>query len=412
MATLKGIGYLRNKLALKRTRVELRYQFYEMKNFVRDFGISSPDWLTNYSSVVGWCAKAVDSLSDRVVFRKFEDDNFYMNEIFNLNNPDVLFDSAIKSALISSCSFVYISKDGSGYPRLQVIDGGNATGIIDPITGLLQEGYAVLERDEFGAPKIEAYFEPFKTTVFYIGQNQIEVYDHNVAYPLLVPIINNPDAKRPFGHSVISRACMSIVESACRTIKRSEISAEFYSFPQKYIIGTDPDAERLEKWRVSISSLLEITSTQDGDKPTIGQFTQQSMQPHNDQLKMFASLFAGETGLTLDDLGFATDNPSSAEAIASAHENLRLRAKKCQRTFGSGFLNVGFLACCLRDDTTYQRSVIYKTRPKFEPVFAPDNSTLSLIGDAAIKINQAVPNYFTAENLRDLTGIESEQDES
>ena len=259
MATLKGIGYLRNKLALKRTRVELRYQFYEMKNFVRDFGISSPDWLTNYSSVVGWCAKAVDSLSDRVVFRKFEDDNFYMNEIFNLNNPDMLFDSAIKSALISSCSFVYISKDESGYPRLQVIDGGNATGIIDPITGLLQEGYAVLERDEFGAPKIEAYFEPFKTTVFYIGQNQNDVYDHNVAYPLLVPIINNPDAKRPFGHSLISRACMSIVESACRTIKRSEISAEFYSFPQKYIIGTDPDAERLEKWRVSISSLLEIT---------------------------------------------------------------------------------------------------------------------------------------------------------
>ena len=36
------------------------------------------------------------------------------------------------------------------------------------------------------------------------------------------------------------------------------------------------------------------------------------MTPHTEQLRMFAALFAGETGLTLDDLGFVTDNPSSA----------------------------------------------------------------------------------------------------
>ncbi len=102
--------------------------------------------------------------------------------------------------------------------------------------------------------------------------------------------------------------------------------------------------------------MLEISASDDGNKPSIGQFTQQSMQPHNDQLKMFASLFAGETGLTLDDLGFATDNPSSAEAIAAAHENLRLTAKKAQRTFESGFLNVDYLAVCLRDDYSYKRN--------------------------------------------------------
>ena len=32
-------------------------------------------------------------------------------------------------------------------PHIQVIDGANATGIIDPTTGLLTEGYAVLDRD-------------------------------------------------------------------------------------------------------------------------------------------------------------------------------------------------------------------------------------------------------------------------
>ena len=131
------------------------------------------------------------------------------------------------------------------------------------------------------------------------------------------------------------------------------------------------------------------------------------MQPHTDQLRMFASLFAGETGLTLDDLGFATENPSSAEAIKAAHENLRLTARKAQRTFGTAFLNAGYLAACVRDDFPYERSVLYKTTPKWEPIFEPDAAMLSSIGDGAIKVNQAIPNYFTKETLRDLTGIKS-----
>lgn len=204
---------------------------------------------------------------------------------------------------------------------------------------------------------------------------------------------------------------MSIMESALRTAKRSEISAEFFSFPQKYVTGLSEDAEQMEKWKASMSSLIAFTKDEDGEKPTLGQFTQQSMTPHTEQLKMFAALFAGETGLTLDDLGFATENPSSAEAIKASHENLRLAARKAQRTFGSGFLNVGYLAACLRDDHAYQRRQIYLTKPIWEPVFEPDSAMLSSIGDGAIKINQAVPGYFDKKNLRNLTGIEGNSDE-
>ncbi|MGV7292059.1 hypothetical protein PJJ27_28925, partial [Mycobacterium kansasii] len=84
----------------------------------------------------------------RLVFREFENDDFTVNEIFEENNPDIFFDSAVLSALIASCSFIYISKGENDAVRLQVIEAVNATGIIDPITGLLTEGYAVLERDE------------------------------------------------------------------------------------------------------------------------------------------------------------------------------------------------------------------------------------------------------------------------
>ena len=410
MYTYKGIEYLRRKLALKRVRVRKRYAFYEMKNITKDLGISSPPSLRYWFSSLGWCAKAVDSLADRIVFREFDDDNFALNEIFNMNNPDTFFDSATLSALVSSCCFVYVSADDTGYPQLQVIDGGRATGMIDPITGLLNEGYAIMSVDDSDNPTLEAYFKAGETHYYRKGEKEIEIVENDAPYPLLVPIIHRPDAKREFGHSRISRACMSIMSSAIRTVKRSEIAAEFYSFPQKYVTGLSEDTERLDKWKSTMSSMMSFTKDEDGDSPQLGQFTQQSMTPHLEQLKMFAALFAGETGLTLDDLGFATENPSSSEAIKASHENLRLMARKAQRNFGSGFLNVGYLAACLRDEFPYQRRQLYLTRPMWEPIFEPDMAALSGIGDGALKVNQAVPGYFGANNLRSLTGIKGDNE--
>lgn len=405
MPELNGIDFLKKKLNLKQTRIKLRYQYYEMKNIAFDFGISTPQDLKAWNSCLGWCAKAVDSLADRLQFRDFKDDNFAINNIYQMNNPDVLFDSAILGALISACSFIYISKGEDDYPRLQVIDGYNATGVIDPFTNMLTEGYAVLTRDNKGKVIQDAYFMPGKTIFYKNGKEEFSE-EYPTSFAMLVPVIYRPDAIRPFGHSRISRSCMSLTGSALRTIKRSEISAEFYSYPQKYIVGLSDDNDIQDKWKATISTLIAITKDEEGDKPTIGQFTQQSMQPHSDQLRMFASLFAGETGLTLDDLGFATENPSSADAIKASHENLRLTARKAQRTFGTSFLNAGYLAACVRDNYLFNRNQLYLTKPRWEPIFEPDSAMLSSIGDGAIKINQAVPDYFDKDNLRDLTGID------
>jgi hypothetical protein len=110
----------------------------------------------------------------------------------------------------------------------------------------------------------------------------------------------------------------------------------------------------------------------------------------------------------MDDLGFVTDNPSSAEAIKASHENLRLAARKAQRTFGSGFLNAGYLAACVRDDYPYLSNQVYLTKAAWEPIFEPDAVMLSGIGDGVGKINQAIPGYFGSNNLRDLTGVDAE----
>ena len=63
-----GLQYLQNKLLMKQPRIALRYGYYEMKNLMFDFGISSPPDLRYWNAVVGWNAKAVDSLADRLEF--------------------------------------------------------------------------------------------------------------------------------------------------------------------------------------------------------------------------------------------------------------------------------------------------------------------------------------------------------
>ncbi len=399
----KGIEYLRNKLSRRRFRVNMRYEQYAMKHYENEPGITIPPEIRNqYRSVLGWCAKGVDSLADRLVFRDFDNDDFEVNEIFNANNPDVFFDSAVLSALIGSCSFVYISK-AEDQIRLQVIEASNATGIIDPITGLLTEGYAVLKRDDYGNPISEAYFLPQLTT--FIDGKTVTNITNPTNHPLLVPIIHRPDAVRPFGRSRITRSGMYYQKYAKRTLERADITAEFYSFPQKYVVGLSNDAEPMDSWKAAISSMLQFTKDDDGDSPKLGQFTTSSMTPFTEQLKTAAAGFAGEMGLTLDDLGFISENPSSVEAIKASHENLRLAGRKAQRSFGSGLLNVAYLAACLRDNYQYERSQFMNTVPRWNPLFEADANMLSIIGDGAIKLNQAIPGFMDKETVREITGV-------
>lgn len=401
----KGIEYLRKKLNKYRSGAIERHKVYDMKDDYFHNGVTIPPKLRmQYKATLGWGAKAVDSIADRLVFREFRNDVFDLNTVFNMNSPDILFDDAARSALTNSCSFIYISESSEdNIPRLQVISGDNATGILDPITRLLTEGYAVLSRNKSGEPLEELHFLPGLTIYYFEGKFSSFV-EHNVAYPLLVPVIHRPDSMKPFGRSRITPSAIYYQKYAKRTLERSDITAEFYSWPQKYVVGTAQDAE-LDTLKATVSSMLNFSKDDDGDVPKLGQFNVPSMSPFTEQLRTAASGFAGETGLTLDDLGFSTDNPSSAEAIKASHESLRLAAEKAQRDFSSGFLNAGFLAACLRDDFAYKRNQLYSTKPIWEPVFKPDASTLSVLGDGAFKLNQAFPGYFDSQVLHDLTGI-------
>ena len=410
----KGIDYLRSLLKDKQTRVARCYKYYKQKDKMDNSqAITENKDMQKITKKVGWIQKAVDSLTNRLQFSSFgNDDELMVNDIFMRNNRDVLFNTMFKGAIISSCDFVYISQNTDGTARLQVIDGYNATGVIDTSTMLLTEGYAVLERDGYtGLPTLEAYFLKGNTQYYKDGQLMREI-PNGLDYPLLVPIVYNPDATRPFGQSIITDSLIKYVDDAKETLRLMSVSAQFYSFPQKWVTGLDNDTDTFDKWQMVMSAMMAFGRDEDGNSPTVGQFVQQSMSPYNEQLKTLASLFGGETGLTLDDMGFPSSNPSSAEGIKASHETLRLMARSAQRTFEVGIINVAFLAKSLESNMQFKRSEFANLKVRWKPVFEIDATMLSGIGDGAIKINQAVEGYFDKETLEDLTGIEASKDDT
>ena len=391
------------KLGLKAAYVSSRYAMYEQDYLPRPFPTIVPEKFRQLIHVMGWATKSVNMLSDRVVFEQFGNDIINANQIWDYNDGDVLSDSLVLSALISSCSFIYISADADGYPRLQAIDGSRATGVIDPQTHMLSEGVAVLERDSLSLPTKTAYFTPEETFVF-DNEGNVSRYDNPTGFPLLVPVCHRPSEVKPFGRSRITPASIGYIHDAALVLMRTHCAGEFYAFPQKYALGLSSEVE-FDEAQATMAAFLKVTQDENGEKPTFGQFQQASMTPYIDELRSKAALFAGENDMTIDDLGFSTDNPATRESIEAAHESLRMSARKAQRSFGSGLKNAAFLAACLRDGKKYGRQIMADITCEWRPIFEPSPSSLSGIGDAVTKIQQAFPNYFTEDKLHRMTGM-------
>jgi len=67
---MQGMEYLKKKLSSRRSRVNMRYEHYSMKNREYEIGFTIPKKIRDqYKAVLGWSAKTVDSLADRLIFQ-------------------------------------------------------------------------------------------------------------------------------------------------------------------------------------------------------------------------------------------------------------------------------------------------------------------------------------------------------
>ena len=242
-----------------------------------------------------------------------------------------------------------------------------------------------------------SFYRPFMVVVLRRttpGVYAAEYRPHNMGMPVeVLPYRAMND--RPFGRSRITRGVRYLTDAAARTLLRTEVGAEFYNAPQRYVLGadesafTDSSGAPVPAWSVMLGRMLAMSRDENGDMPSVGQFAQQTMQPNMDQLRSLAQMFAAETSLPVGALGIVQDNPSSAEAIRAVNEELGIEIEHWQRTsLGPVWKRVMRRAVGMATDSAAALAEVASIAPDWGSwALASENA----MADAAVKQVTAVP---------------------
>lgn len=390
----------------------LRTHYYDGKNRMKDLGIAIPPQLKRIETVVGWPAKAVDVLANRVRFDGFvaaddDQDPLGLSATLRDNDFNAELAQATRSALMHGCAFVSVSNGDPDQGEPDVVvrfrSALFASGLWDIKRRRLSAALTVNDVDQETWETGEAH--PTDLTLFmpdhvvnvqWDGASwQTAVVPHSFGHVPVFALRYHPDLDRPFGRSRISRAVMSITDSAVRTALRTEVSAEFFTAPQRYVLGADdgafttPNGAPIPGWQAIVGRVLALSRDEDGNLPTVGQFSQMTMQPHVDQFRALAARFSGETGIPMASLGVvdAAGQGSSADSIFAAQEDLVIEAENTISVFSSPLRDLARDIVVARGDTP-DESVLATLQPNFR---RPDRPSQASMSDAALKQVQAVP---------------------
>lgn len=335
-------------------------RYYEGKNRLKDLGISVPPTLKLVDSVVGWAGTAVDVLEERLDLEGFiGGDNYGLNDIFRANDLDLEASLGHKDALIYGTGFVVVGKgmEGEADPLITIESPKKMTVMHDMRTRRLQAALLVNRQDR-EVVSATLYLPTETIWVSFVNNQPFETMRdvHNIGRVPVASLINNPRSGDPDGRSEITKAVRSYTDSAMRTLLGAEVAREFYSSPQRYIMGAkedmflDADGNNLNPWSVIQGRVLGVPYNDDDNvMPTVGQFSANSPAPYFEQIRQYAQLLAAETAIPSSYLGFQTDNPSSADAIRQMEARLVKRAERRQRQFGRTWSEVAKLALLVRD---------------------------------------------------------------
>jgi len=141
-----------------------------------------------------------------------------------------------------------------------------------------------------------------------------------------------------------------------------------------------------------------------GDEIKVERFSGSSPQPHIDQLRMLTSLFADDQSL---DVKWAdASNPSSADAIYAAKEELIMDTRNSNRVWGRGAVKAVQLAVRLRDGLDMVPDELTSLSARFTD---PAIVSPSARADAFTKLASSIDGFGTSEVGMEYAGLSREQ---
>lgn len=389
----------------------IRYRYYDGKNKLKDFGISTPPELLHVETVVDWPNKAVSALADRVRFDGFtaanEDVQALLDGVSERSRLNVKTRQATHGECIFGPAFATVGVDDAGRARIDFHSAEAASAVWDDAKGRIAYGM-VIDAFEDGVPAFVRVFTDEAQITLVKNGDSFDWYVLPIAMgrvPMEV-FTYRPTDRKPFGQSRISRAVMSITDDAVRCALGGSIAFQFAVSPQKWMLGVDRDPfEQKTRWEAYIGNWLAIGyNGKDGVMPQVGQMQQPSMQQYSDYMRSLAARFSGATNVPVSQLGVIHDNPASAEAIYAANEPLIIEATDVIEGSRDTMRELARMCIAAERDASYdeltdeERAVMANYRNPALP------SVVSM-ADAAVKIAGAVDGFAGTSYFWKMIGL-------
>lgn len=397
-------------------------QAYDAKRLARQLGIAVPPNFRNVETVVGWPGTVVDTLEERSNLEQIlvpGGADLGLQEILDDNHYFIEAGGVHVDSLIHGIGFGIVGRGvlDDGEPDVLITFESPLTTTADYSRRLRRNTSAAsFAFDQVGTPKEVTLYtlnQTIRATRSFGGPWTVvdrDQHDQNRC-----PVVGFPNRRRPSdtsGRSEITRAVLGYTDHAIRTLLGMDIARDFYSAPQRYILGADEsafqDANGNAKgaWETYIGRVLALTRDENGDLPQVGTFAAASPQPYADGLRVLAQLLAAEAALPVSYLGIVTDNPASADAIREAAARLISRAGRRNDLWGVQHGEVGYLALLTRDGEVPPEA------KRLLSVWAdPATPTPSAQADRAVKLTQGDRPILPPETdvARELAGLTIQQ---
>lgn len=421
----KSFRVMLRTIRQKTSRNVLRAKYIDDKKRLDRIGFSVPPSMVDFQTPIGWAYKGIVTPASRI-----RPDGFTLprssklldtvNETFEDNFLNSVERMAIESSLHHGVAFVFVTPgdESTGDPKVVTAarTALEATAVVDARTNRVLAALELNSRVEalLYMPgltlKIELLNRKWMVTAKYVGiQNFVPC----------IPYIWGWSLSRPMGRSRVTRPLMGHIDKGVRTLLRQEVTAEFFSAPQRVLLGaeeehfTDKDGKRVSPLDALIGGLWALPNTRDeetGDlvKPVLEQLQQASMQPHSEQLRTIGLMVSSELSMPVGYLGIIHDNPSSADAILASESDM-VAMVEYQRDLSYGLahenLARAIVAVSEGEMTDAMVTELRGLKSNFANAGTP---TLAARADSALKYTQTFPNG-DPEVAMEMSGLTKSQ---
>ena len=407
------------------SRNGLRRNLHDSKRRLDRVGFSVPPHMIDFQTPLGWAEKTVSVPASRIRpegFRLSNDGSELdeISEIFDGRYVSRLLRGAIKSSLKYGTAFVFtaLGDTDAGDPEVIVTvrSAFQATCIQDPRTGTVTAAIEVID-----GSSVNLHVPGWILAVDRIDGRWMVVDEARQGHDVVgcEPFVWDWDIDRPFGRSRITRPLIGSIERGVRTLLRMEVTAEFFSAPQRALLGaseehfTDEDGKRIDLWKAITGGVWALPDVYDDDegklvRAQLQQMQQASMQPHSDMFKSIGLQVSSETSMPMSYLGIQENQPASADAIRAAEADMiSLIEYQIELSYESAMLNLARKVLAIKRGTLFA-NVERDTRGLSVRFADPGTPTVSARADAALKYTQAFPNG-DPELAMELYGLSDDQ---